>query len=230
MADRVAIIGGKTSGWDHFPFPVPEVGGVGGLGTVYPFDAGTISIAEWCLAYYRVKQWQIDVDITRSVSMTPPYHSVGTFYANAGELVFTSGAPTSDPFTRESDLVVPRGITATDGITTSNFAMFCSQDEYDRGTLASLPEGRIARLVGEFSAMLVIECEVSGGPSTVVDPTHHAAAILHFLGQDYQLYSNDADWSGDITISPSEYWPYATKAGLPVYDTSTGAQLRDPFS
>lgn len=33
-----------------------------------------------------------------------------------------------------------------------------------------------------------------------------------------------------VTMTPKEYWPYATTAGLPVYDTTTGAELRDPFS
>lgn len=44
-------------------------------------------------------------------------------------------------------------------------------------------------------------------------------------------------WSGfppvsplSLTLNPSEFWPYATSAGLPVYDSATGAQLRDPFS
>ncbi len=33
-----------------------------------------------------------------------------------------------------------------------------------------------------------------------------------------------------VSITPLEFWPYATKAGAPVYDTSTGEQLADPFS
>jgi len=27
-----------------------------------------------------------------------------------------------------------------------------------------------------------------------------------------------------------DFWPYATKTGSPVWDTSTGAQLNDPCS
>lgn len=31
-------------------------------------------------------------------------------------------------------------------------------------------------------------------------------------------------------LAALEYWPYQTKAGLPVYDAATGVALRDPFS
>lgn len=34
----------------------------------------------------------------------------------------------------------------------------------------------------------------------------------------------------NLEMSPTKYWPFATKAGLPVYDEDTGEQLEDPFS
>jgi hypothetical protein len=42
---------------------------------------------------------------------------------------------------------------------------------------------------------------------------------IHFGGDDYSY-----------NITPTEFWPYATKAGLAVYDTADASQLRDPFS
>lgn len=36
--------------------------------------------------------------------------------------------------------------------------------------------------------------------------------------------------SADLELTATEYWPYANSENLPVYDSSTGAQLRDPFS
>jgi hypothetical protein len=35
---------------------------------------------------------------------------------------------------------------------------------------------------------------------------------------------------GSITIDPVEYWEYATSQGEPVYDKTTGAELKDPLS
>lgn len=47
----------------------------------------------------------------------------------------------------------------------------------------------------------------------------------------------EAERSGEIkfvdmqlTIQAQEFWPYATRAGDPVYNTTTGAQIRDPLS
>lgn len=36
--------------------------------------------------------------------------------------------------------------------------------------------------------------------------------------------------SADLTLEAVEYWPFANSENLPVYDSSTGTQLRDPFS
>lgn len=42
------------------------------------------------------------------------------------------------------------------------------------------------------------------------------------------LTFTDMQVSGDVT--PLEYWAFKNKAGLPVYDTTTGAQINDPFA
>lgn len=34
----------------------------------------------------------------------------------------------------------------------------------------------------------------------------------------------------NFTLSPKEFWPYKNSQGQPIYDTTTGAQLNDPFS
>lgn len=36
--------------------------------------------------------------------------------------------------------------------------------------------------------------------------------------------------SADLTLEAVEYWPFADSENLPVYDSATGTQLRDPFS
>lgn len=62
---------------------------------------------------------------------------------------------------------------------------------------------------------------------------------LHILGWDIPLgfLANDTYGgavgasfvSGDWTLTPAEYWPYKNLAGAAVYDTTTGAQINDPF-
>ena len=71
MSDRVAVIGGKTSGRDHFPvFNNPpnvfgQVSDLGatpyGNGTAYPFS---VTLARMCKWYYLVKKWNLRIDYT----------------------------------------------------------------------------------------------------------------------------------------------------------------------
>jgi len=49
-------------------------------------------------------------------------------------------------------------------------------------------------------------------------------------GESAGLSWTGGDSISDWVLTPSKYWTYSTKAGLPVYDENTGAQLRDPFS
>jgi hypothetical protein len=39
----------------------------------------------------------------------------------------------------------------------------------------------------------------------------------------------DSHTISPVTITPSEFWPYKNRLGQAVFDTSSGAQLRDPF-
>lgn len=235
MGDRVAIIGGKTTGRDHFPFPVETIddSDVGPQpDNVYPYG---FNVDNACLAYYRVKKWQIDVNLTRTVP-DPPNPDivepiVGTYYAEAGATI-DNGTVITDGYDRESDLVVPRVTASSDNATTSNFRMFATDDEF------SNPIGK--RIVwagtlgeGPIYPMFYIDADSPGGPSTLTDPsTGHGGSVLNWLGNSFTLYSADTGYAGTIDVYPVEYWPYATKppASLPVYDTSTGAQLRDPLS
>lgn len=57
-------------------------------------------------------------------------------------------------------------------------------------------------------------------------------SIVNALGTiNLGLYKKSPDdFAADIVMECIEYWPYATKSGDPVYDTATGARLRDPLS
>jgi hypothetical protein len=59
---------------------------------------------------------------------------------------------------------------------------------------------------------------------------------ISILGHDIPLYLTDASYpvlsvlTADYTLVPNEYWPYQNSLGQPVYDTTTGAQINDPFA
>lgn len=56
---------------------------------------------------------------------------------------------------------------------------------------------------------------------TIVDP----------LGSWPEVTSGDPPYNAiNLTMEATEWWPYKTTTGLPVYDTSTGAILNDPLS
>lgn len=225
MADRVAIIGGSTVGRDHFPFPVVELTESDfGIGTPYPIP---LQLSEAMVAFYLVKTWRITIDITRTVAPFPPDPIAGTYYVSAGQLGISSGPPDEGPYTRESDLVATRGTSGGDDTTTSNFAMFCSEEEISGASF-----GRMGWFDGLFYPMLLIDVDSSGGPSSYDEGSSagNTAGDLSFSGRFLGLMSVDPGYSGTVDISPHEFWPYATKAGLPVYDTSDGSVLNDPFS
>lgn len=58
------------------------------------------------------------------------------------------------------------------------------------------------------------------------------------LGKSFDLYSASAltgpgftlSMSAAFTLTPIEYWPYKNSVGDPVYDSTTGDTLNDPFS
>ncbi len=224
MADRVAIIGGSTVGRDHFPFPAFTPSDPSMVGRVqdglHPFG---FVIEDCCYAFFRVKTWRIDVDLTRDDSPSPPHTLNLSINAPAGA-VFDTGAEIVPGYARESDLVVPRQTISTSG-PSNTFAIFLDSSE-DISSMGRIVYAADTLLYPYFGLQL----DSASGPASTTDATNNAAADMTFLGQSFTLYAFDANWSGTVDIYPIEYWPYATKAGDPVYDTGTGAQLADPFS
>lgn len=79
--------------------------------------------------------------------------------------------------------------------------------------------------------------DVPQGTLTIINPTIGEADIVIPLGMFGQAGgSAPPAWfpggSGSVavTLTPIAWWPYKTSLGDPVYDTSTGAQVADPFA
>ncbi len=233
---RVAIVCGTVSGKDHFPFiiqsvPAEEVG----MGTIFPL---AFSIEEVCLMFYRVKRFSIAVDLEYTDPDDPdnpdyPIIIANTFFADAGGILGSVSG-----YTSESDLVFPRYTIAGDNTTTSNFQICSTPYEYSNGVVegnTSTPaiRQRVVEHAGLLYPSFVIESDVSDGPGTANPDFTDSGAFLKlpFISpSDLAIPSGRPGYSGHITVDAVEYWPYATKAGLAVYNTSTGAQLRDPLS
>lgn len=69
----------------------------------------------------------------------------------------------------------------------------------------------------------------SAGPDQVSCQVYRTA-VANAAGSGPPLIVPPSTGSLDLTMSPTQWWPYRTSGGLPVYDTTTGAQIRDPFS
>ncbi len=223
MADRVAIIGGSTAGRDHFPFPLGDFGG--SMSTSFL----SLTLAQFAWMFYRVKKWRVHGSATR----TPPFPGSPQSYSWDWQAMIGDGA--GDPegidpsiLTRESDLVLSPTINSNDNMGDPDggnvgIQLFDSVG-FDSTIRCRIFASLFSGAIGEFI-------------STVEPGTPTATPIVGKIviqGVDATLIFyrgiSSSTFSGTFTIEPSEYWPYATKAGDPVYDTSTGAQLADPFS
>jgi hypothetical protein len=52
---------------------------------------------------------------------------------------------------------------------------------------------------------------------------------LYFFDTTLSPHYTASGISASFTLDPLEYWPFANRLGQPVFDTSTGAQINDPF-
>jgi hypothetical protein len=259
MSDRVAIIGGGTSGRDHFSWPAqdstpwdgttafPFPVGVG-TGTNYPGKVSLAVTAKWLL---RVKKWRVTIPAFHDGNDDADYSGF-TFDTLPFYNSFSGGAT---EITTESELVL------------SNFANIGGVEDWtmDQGQQwggdASIGINDGLNGAGLFfesgQFYLDISFRIRG---FVGDPTEDAPGDLEDHGHliiisDRSSTGFPADWSscgslvidstltvtlfkhhagttlsGNITLDPLEYWPYSARDSSPIYNTSTGAQLQDPLA
>ncbi len=220
MSDRVAIIGGKTVGRDHFPFPLGDFGG--STSTAYL----SLTIQQFAWMFYRVKKWRVHGSATRTPLIGSPQSYSWDWIAVIGDGA-EDGTDVST-LTRESDLVLSPTLNSNDDMGNPDggnvgVEMFDS-NAFDTGIRSRVSASLFSDAIGVF-----VTTDSEGLTATAIDGN------IVILGENVPLIfckesSDTSTVTGTFTIEPSEYWPYATKAGAPVYDTSTGEQLAGPFS
>lgn len=81
------------------------------------------------------------------------------------------------------------------------------------GLAADVPQGTLT-IVNSIAGNVVVPLGMLGTPG----------------GSSPPAWLSGGSGSASLTMTPVKWWPYATKAGAPVYDEDTGAQIADPFS
>lgn len=250
MSDRVlfATNNDAQSGFNGLPFPTPEFSGAVGAGTEYPV---AMSLEELIALTWRWKKAQSTFDITintyeetdgefteRPVSpvIEPSDHQsatrerdicfTGQSFGGTGDTVGPAYTTISG-YQYSADVSFDLGISGPDGPVVRAGNVY-----YVGFTLSGTVRGASYAFGSEFAdinsmgdGMQVGNLTLQGdGISTKTIPIHAAgSAAVDVVNLDVQMKC-------------IEYWPYATKPtlafpdGQPVYNTTTGAQIRDPLS
>lgn len=70
----------------------------------------------------------------------------------------------------------------------------------------------------------------SGLPPMLIDGVEVPVGKAFDQGEEGIGIDSSTAYITALSLDPVEFWPYATRDGSPVYDTSTGEQIADPFS
>jgi hypothetical protein len=250
-SSRVAFIAGSTSGRDHFPQPAID-GGF--LGTdvypdeYYPLGLSLTQAMKWT---WLVKQWSMTGTVTFDATnlldssvtnFTATYDVVLNPYDN----VFSFNISTESSLVNLFGIVVQSGTADVDpanagffenglGMLDSSYPSFVFHDDllHPEIDYSAQIDGQLADPMSDTFFSLIISTRKTVGTGDfaaggiVIDG--HALPVYYDLSNTNNCTLSNVQFE-PIIVAPSEYWPYATKAGDPVYDTSTGAQIADPLS
>jgi len=181
------------------------------------------TLPEMAEVWWRIYNWDCSNGATATIN--------GTNYTAASGACVRLGSAT-----RELDLVDPLNspsFATPSGDGGGDFTFF-GEDFVDSGRF--YPFFGFSYQFGIGGQGVLISTQT---PSPLASPpwVFSKSGTISVFGKSYgvSLYTSTATGqtaSGDIgtiTITPSAYWPYASrKDGSAIYDTSTGAQLQDP--
>jgi hypothetical protein len=222
MADRVFFATtedtgtpANNSGFNGFPYPfnrtisVPEFR--------YPVVR---TLSDCVKLWWRIRNWGVVTDASATVGGT----TTGV----------PNGAMTADPSsaTRENDLQFTSAV--------HNFDNTVGASEFIRLAVAnSIVQAGGGNLYPNLSVAATASPDGVNGIALRLfspDPTLGAATgsiVGTVLGVPTPVYywilgAPDSWVFTSFSLEPVLWWPYANSVGLPVWDTATGAQLRDP--
>ncbi len=246
MSDRVASIGGfglnvdpsiagtgatglhQIPGRDHFQFAIADYF----PSSVYPM---AIPLAEAMLLAWRIRKWRFHGSLSNT-------RNGGTanfdWIATVGDDLGRDIGEQASQITREAELLINgSAMDSTDGLDEEDGGQYELALLLGAGLVYDSPDNFRPYLAVRTFGSTEIDCVLDsraalaggGGAVTSVDAYINIAGTHRSLVM-YKNALESGTITGTIAIDPIEYWPYATKAGDPVYDTSTGEQLADPFS
>jgi hypothetical protein len=180
-----------------------------GTSSPYPIGLDLQTLLRW---YWKVKRWTVSATLTGTGIRDTP---ISTSFSDT----FFNGNNNSPELTTEKQLVCQRSVVYP-GDTESPFV------------LQMFNEG--VQKVGELYYPSLFFGYVNGAGVIGTSPPEPAGSvsggtiIMDGLTLPSWLYGQFAPiTSGSITITASEYWPYDPgDGGGPIYNSTTGAQLR----
>lgn len=253
MSDRVAIIGGATSGRNHFPSPIlPATTTLGG-NINYPFFT---DLEHFMLWFYRVKTWRFSITINSTDGLTPESHTISFDYRDSNYTDFDD-ATTAFLASREHEWAVLQkagtGLSWSDESGTyvpddesdnPNSVLVSAYDsDFDAASFAvdfayGSPVWQGGQFLcefgfeGDYNGQLISSHAAPDDSSDIGFFTLGATPLSNITG--IRVSASTPLGASHITsltasLTPVEFWPYALRNGDPVWDTATGAQINDPL-
>jgi hypothetical protein len=182
-----------------------------GTSSPYPIGVNLETLLRW---YWKVKRWTVQANLTGTGIRNIPV-------STSVEATFFNGNNNSSELTTEKQLVCQRSVVypgddgSGQGLLMRMFDEGVQEVEELYYPSLSVSYSNGAGIVGTVG--VEPQGQVSGGTITM-DGLSIPSLIY---GQFNPIIS------GSITITASEYWPYdPNDGGGPIYDSTTGAQLR----
>lgn len=194
----------------------------------YPIGLSLFQAMRW---YWKARIWAVTFSLSRDETTPVRSHT----YSGINFVQPTMGAILGGTTpSREDYGACYLGVNATQSVDSSPAA--AGQLSWQMFTSENIAVGYNALNDLWFPRLyFVLNSGFGGANELSTIPTADPTATLFVDGQALTLYKDsslsDVTWSGSVTISIAEFWPFKNKAGLdPVFDTVTGAEIADPFS
>jgi len=218
MADRVlfattqdTITPANCSGFNCFPFPFT----IAAPDYNHPIAVSLDDCVKW---FWRVKNWAITTDAAIVDTDGNPWSF------SSGVMVPGASNPTTE--SGHLDPLLSLGFSRSG--TNYDFTFGIGGIVQDSGFLYPGIFNGIPGTVGSDAAKGILEFSpVLGGlglPTITGTMDGYSIPIYY----DATSFPPTSFTFTSFDLSPAEYWPYANSGGLPIWDTITGAQLRDP--
>jgi len=206
----------------------------------FPIAVDITQVFAWA---YRVKKWKASFNIS-VVFLSGFLTRTDNYY---GDIIFTHDAADENALacSVEWNQIIPAGEQAINGTWTDNGGgsgtFVTAQAVFRLLTTATKPGGGTAKYLRDSSDNYVPSFELqiqpvdSGGfgGMDAITIAGSPAISLTVDGVASSIYpaGTTTSWTGSVTLDPYEWWEHDPgDGGGPIWDSSDGSELRDPFS